>query len=168
MKITHISYERLDLKLSEPYTIAYETIIKTTNFILKVETDSAIVGYGCAAPDVPVTSETPAQVEEAINNIIIPFLKRKNPFTYALLVAEMKALLGTKSSALAMVDMALHDLIAKKADVPLYQFLGGYRNNIPTSITIGILGLEDTLKRAKEYIDQGFFFLKIKGGSNMD
>lgn len=168
MKITNVSYERLDLKLSEPYTIAYETISRTTNFILKVETDLAIVGYGCAAPDVPVTSETPAEVEEAINDIIIPFLKRKNPFTYALLLAEMKALLGMKSSALAMVDMALHDLIAKKADVPLYRYLGGYQKNIPTSVTIGILSLEDTLKRAKEFIDQGFFILKIKGGSNLE
>lgn len=168
MKIINVSYQRLDLKLSEPYTIAYETISKTTNFILKVETDSKIVGYGCSAPDVPVTSETPAQVEEAINDIIIPFLKRKNPYTYALLLAEIKALLGTKTSALAMVDMALHDLISKKADVPLFEFLGGYRNSIPTSVTIGILSLEDTVNRAKGYIDQGFFILKIKGGSNLE
>lgn len=168
MKITNVSYQRLDLKLSEPYTIAYETISKMTNFILKVETDSIIVGYGCAAPDVPVTSETPAQVEEVINDVIIPFLKGKNPFMYALLLAEIKALLGAKSSALAMVDMALHDLISKKADVPLFEFLGGYQNSIPTSVTIGILSLEDTLKRAKDYIKQGFFILKIKGGSNLD
>ena len=45
MKITKVSYERLDLQLTVPYTIAYETISKTTNFILKVETDSPLVGY---------------------------------------------------------------------------------------------------------------------------
>ena len=46
MKITDIQYERLDLKLSEPYTIAYETVSHATNFILKVETDGKICGYG--------------------------------------------------------------------------------------------------------------------------
>ena len=55
MKITKVSYERLDLDLSAPYTIAYETISKTTNFILKIETDLKAVGYGCAAPNETVT-----------------------------------------------------------------------------------------------------------------
>lgn len=165
MRITRVYYERLDLKLSEPYTIAYETISETTNFILKLETDSSIVGYGCAAPDIVVTGETPEQVETAIRDTIIPNLKGKNPFTYALLIAELKLLLENKSSALAMVDLALHDLISKKADVPLYRFLGGYRNNIPTSITIGILPLKETLANAKKFVAKGFSIIKVKGGS---
>ena len=123
MKITKISYERLHLKLSEPYTIAYETIEETTNFILKLETEGKWTAYGCSAPDVTVTGESPEQVEQAIKDIIIPYLKGKNPFTYNKILAELKELLGKKSSALAMVDIALHDLIAKKAEVPLYQLL---------------------------------------------
>ena len=43
MRITNISFERLDLKLYDPYTIAYETIDRTSNFILKVETDGKIM-----------------------------------------------------------------------------------------------------------------------------
>src|SRR5680860_657816 len=167
MKITKISYERLDLKLFEPYTIAYETIHRTTNFILKVETDSIIVGYGCSAPDKAVTGEHPAEVEEAIKNVISPYLIGKDPFTYALILMELKAHLGKKASALTMVDMALHDLMSKKAGVPLYQFLGGYRNSIPTSITIGILPVNETLLLAGEYVRQGFSILKIKGGHSM-
>lgn len=168
MRITAISFERLDLQLSEPYTIAYETISETTNFILKLETDGKIVGFGCAAPDVVVTGETPEQVESAINEIIIPNLKGKDPFTYALILSELRMLLEGKSSALAMVDLALHDLMAKKADVPLYRFLGGYRNNIPTSITIGILTLDETLEHAKRFVAQGFTILKIKGGRHVE
>ena len=148
MKITHISFERLDLKLSDPYTIAYETIDRTSNFILKLETDTKIVGYGCAAPDSVVTNESPSDVTYAINNIIIPYLLGKDPFTYALLLLELKELLGKRSSALAMVDLALFDIMSKKAEVPLYKFLGGYRNSIATSITIGIMGVDETLLKA--------------------
>ncbi len=168
MKITNISYERLDLQLSEPYTIAYETISKTTNFILKIETDGKLVGYGCAAPDSVVTEETPDEVEESIKRTIIPYLRNENPFHYARIIEELGLMLECKSSALAMVDMALLDLVSKKCDVPLYQFLGGYRTQIATSVTIGILPLDETLRIAQNYIDQGFFILKIKGGTNLE
>ena len=168
MRITRASYERLDLKLSEPYTIAYETVSQTSNFILRLETDGKLMGFGCAAPDPVVTGETPEQVETVIKEIIIPYLKGKNPFTYALILSELRLLLKDRSSALAMVDLALHDLIAKKADVPLYRFLGGYRNSIPTSVTIGILPLKETLEKARKLIEQGFTILKIKGGSLVD
>lgn len=167
MKITKISYERLDLKLSEFYTIAYETIDRSTNFILKVETDGAIVGYGCSVPDKAVTGEHPADVEGAIEDIISPYLMGKDPFTYALILKELKTLLGKKSSSLTMVDSALHDLISKKADVPLYQFLGGYRKSIPTSITIGILPVEETLRQADEFVRRGFSIVKVKGGHSL-
>lgn len=168
MRITKISYERLDLKLAVPYTIAYETIDRTVNFILKIETDGKWTGYGCAAPDKVVTHETPEEVEKAINNELTDYLIGKDPFTYARLLAELKQILGKRASTLCMVDLALHDLISKKAEVPLYKFLGGYRTRIPTSITIGILSLEETMKHAKEYVGQGFSILKIKGGSNLE
>ncbi len=168
MKITKVSYERLELSLSSPYTIAYETVSGATNFILKVETDKGLVGYGCAAPEPTVTRETPDEVEQNIKSSIIPFLLGRNPFMLSETLEGLKTLLSVKSSALAMVDMALLDIVSKKMEVPLYQFLGGYRNSIPTSITIGILPLEETLKIASEYIAQGFFILKIKGGLSLE
>ncbi|MDT7828785.1 dipeptide epimerase [Pricia sp. S334] len=167
MKITKVSFERLDLKLAEPYTIAYETIDSSTNFILKVETDGSHVGYGCGAPDKAVTGEYPAEVEDAIKNVISPYLIGKDPFSYALIMMELKAELQKKASALTMVDMALHDLISKKAGVPLYRYLGGFRTCIPTSITIGILPVDETLRQADDFVQKGFSILKIKGGRSL-
>ena len=69
---------------------------------------------------------------------------------------------------MAMIDMALYDLLAKKAGLPVYQLLGGYRNSIPTSITIGILPVEETLQKAREFVSKGFFIIKVKGGSNVE
>lgn len=168
MKITKVEFERYDLKLSQPYTIAYEVIEQATNFALRLETDNGLSGWGCAAPDVPVTGETPAMVEMAIQEVIEPFLQGKNPFTYARIIKELRLLLPGQSSALAMVDAALFDLMAQKADVPLYQLLGGYRQRIETSITIGICTLEETLAEAERFIKQGFRILKIKGGLDVD
>lgn len=168
MKIKQVTFEQLDLKLSEPYTIAYETIAHTTNFILKIVTSSGLTGFGCAAPDVVVTLESPAQAKESIENILIPFLLGKNAMMSVQILEELKTLLPTSSSVLAMTDMALLDLKSRKMDVPLYQFLGGYRHSIPTSMTIGILTVEDTLNAAAAYYKQGFFILKVKGGLSVD
>jgi L-alanine-DL-glutamate epimerase-like enolase superfamily enzyme len=168
MRITNVSYERLDLRLGTPYTIAYETIATASNFILKLETDIGIVGFGCAAPDLVVTGETPEKVETDIKDFIIPFLKGTNPYMITELLQGLKFLIKSKSSALAMVDMALLDLASKKLDAPLYQFLGGYRHSIPTSITIGILPIDETLKIAEGYVKDGFFILKIKGGLSVE
>jgi L-alanine-DL-glutamate epimerase-like enolase superfamily enzyme len=168
MKITNVSYERLELTLTAPYTIAYETVSQATNFILKIETDSNIIGLGCAAPDLEVTKETGDDVARALDLVIIPYLKGKNALNYAHILDELKPLLSVISSALAMVDMALLDIASKKMNVPLYQFLGGYRDSIATSITIGILSVEETLKQAQEYVDQGFTIIKLKGGLSLE
>lgn len=168
MRITRISYERFDLALTVPYTIAYEKIDATVNFVLKIETEGSLVGYGCSVPDKEVTHETPEYVQNTLDTIIVPYLKNKDPFTFALILSELRTLLGKKSSCLAMVDLAIYDLLSKKAQVPLFKFLGGYRSSIPTSITIGIQGLEDTVRQAREFTGMGFSILKIKGGLNLE
>ncbi len=168
MKITEVEYFRLDMPLSIPYTIAYETISSTTNIILKVITDSGLVGWGCAAPDKEVTGETPEEVIQHIENTISSFLKDENPFQIARLTDELKKLLPGAASSRAMVDIALHDLLARKAELPLYQLLGGYRHHIPTSITIGIESLEQTVEQSKQFLKQGFTIIKLKGGLNME
>lgn len=168
MKITKVFFERYDLTLSEPYTIAYETISEATNFILIVETDSGIIGFGCAAPDLTITKETAESLELTIKNFIEPALIGSNPFHYGRILHELRQTNTVMSSALAMTDAALFDILAKKADIPLYQLLGGFRESIPTSVTIGILSIEETLDKASQFIDDGFFILKVKGGIDVN
>lgn len=167
MKIIRIEYFRLDMPLMAPYIIAYETVSETTNIILKLTTDEGITGWGCAAPDLEVTGESPEDVINNIEKIIIGLLKGQCPFQLAMFTHQLKQLCPNASSTIAMVDIALHDLLARKAKLPLYQLLGGFRNNIPTSITIGILPLEETIAQAHEFLKKGFTILKLKGGLNL-
>jgi L-Ala-D/L-Glu epimerase len=167
MKIKAIEYFRLDMPLAVPYTIAYETVSHTSNIILKLDTGTGITGWGCAAPDKEVTGETPEDVISNIENVVIGLLKEQSPFQIARITHLIKQLLPGASSTLAMVDMALHDLLARKAKIPLYQLLGAFRNEIPTSITIGILPLDETLETAKNFLKNGFSILKLKGGLNL-
>ena len=154
--------------MSEPYTIAYETIDSCTNLFIHCSTDEGIEGYGCAAPDLAITGETEESVARDYNQVIEPFLRGKNPFRYSFILEELKKNLPHSMSAMAMVDMMLFDLVSKKAGVPLYQYLGGYRSSIATSITIGIMSTVETVEKARHFVSEGFRILKIKGGANVE
>ena len=168
MKIRSLSCFRLDMDLAVPYTIAYETVSRASNVILKVETDGGLVGWGCAAPDRAVTGESVEDVISAVGDVVEPALKGENPFRIALHNLRLRDRLAAKSSTMAMVDMALHDLLARKAGLPLYQLMGGVREKIATSITITILPLDETLAQAAAFLEKGFSILKLKGGISPD
>lgn len=152
------------MTLAEPYQIAYETVTQTTNVFLRLETDRDMAGCGCAAPDREVTGETAESVLTALHDIVEPFLRGKDPLRMALLLERLKTPLKKQPSVLACVDMALFDILGKTSRLPLWRLLGGFRNRIKTSVTIGILPLEETIEQARIRVEQGFRSLKIKGG----
>ena len=168
MKITSIQIQSVEMPLLEPYTIAYETIDKADNVFIKVETSQGITGYGCAAPDFEVTGETVESVMQTTRDITRPYLRGSNPLRIAKHLENLKKPLREHPSSLAMIDMALYDIMGKVANQPLYILLGGFRDRMKTSITIGILDVEKTLAKAKEFVKLGFKALKIKGGKNVE
>ncbi len=168
MKIEQMDAWPVKMQLAEAYAIAYETISSTTNIFLRIETSEGISGFGCAAPDYEVTGETPESVLNTFKEIIEPILKGADPLRIALFMERLKPHLTRQPSAQAMVDMALHDILGKKAGLPLYKILGGFRTRMKTSITIGILPLSQSVSKAKAYVARGFESLKIKGGIHVE
>jgi L-alanine-DL-glutamate epimerase-like enolase superfamily enzyme len=168
MKITSVETRVVTMPLVEPYTIAYETIEAATNIFLRLETDGEIVGFGCAAPDKPVTGETPESVLQAMAEVIEPTLRGSDPLRWSVLLERLREELPGAPSARAAVDMALFDILGKLAGLPLWKLLGGYRECIPTSVTIGILPEAETIEKAKNWVAQGFKSLKIKGGRDVE
>jgi L-alanine-DL-glutamate epimerase-like enolase superfamily enzyme len=167
MKITSFEFAECKMDLAKPYTIAYETIKKISNVFLKITTSNNIIGYGCAAPDKHGTGETCNEVIETIENIIKPIILGKDPLRSALIIEKLRNNLNNKPSVLAAVDMALYDIMGKVTGLPVWKLLGGYRNSIKTSITIGIMDKEKTVNEAQRLVNQGFKCLKIKGGLNV-
>ena len=168
MKITRLEIWPVEMRLAEPYTIAYERIDSTTNIFLRLETNTGTVGYGCAAPDKQVTGETPETVIKICRNAIDPVVKQSDPLRLALISEKLVPILPDHPSAIAMVDMALHDILGKVCGQPIYKLLGGYRTSIKTCVTIGINPPAETVARAGEWIKKGFRSLKIKGGRNVE
>jgi L-alanine-DL-glutamate epimerase-like enolase superfamily enzyme len=168
MRITSLEAWPVTMRLAEPYTIAYERIDSVTNIFLRVETDRGIIGYGCAAPDLQVTGETPESVLHVCDDFLKPELVKSDPLRIARLSEKLKPELDQHPSAAAMVDIALYDILGKVAQLPVFKLLGGFRTRMKTSITIGIMPVADTIAKAEELVGRGFKALKIKGGVNLD
>lgn len=168
MRIRAVECWAADLRLREPYLIAYETVSAATNVFLRLETSSGLIGYGCAAPDPAVTGETPETVLAALREVAGPRLRGSDPLRRARILEDLRLPLSSCSSALAAVDLALHDLLGKAAGQPLWRILGGYRDRIRTSVTIGILPADETVRKARSLVADGFRCLKLKGGRDVE
>jgi L-alanine-DL-glutamate epimerase-like enolase superfamily enzyme len=168
MKITKVQAWRVSMRLAEPYTIAYETVRETTNVFIRVETNQGITGYGCAAPDEQITGETAESALDALNGVVEPSIKGSDPLRPAMLLERLKPPLKGQSSVLAALDMALFDILGKASNLPLWRLLGGFRDRMKTSVTIGILPPKNTVERAQDWVRRGFRCLKIKGGINVE
>ncbi|MDV7392102.1 hypothetical protein RZS08_12135, partial [Arthrospira platensis SPKY1] len=93
MKITSLHCYPLELPLAEPYTIFYETVDRSANVILRMETDTGLTGWGCAAPDLPVTGETVETVMSDFQQFIEPILRGTNPIHYIRVYETLKTLI---------------------------------------------------------------------------
>jgi L-alanine-DL-glutamate epimerase-like enolase superfamily enzyme len=164
MRITGVEAWLVTMCLAEPYTIAYETVNSTDNVFLRLETNRGIIGNGCAAPDLHITGETAEGVLRCVDNIVRPSIKGSDPLRPTLLLERLKVAVRSHPSVLAAVDMALFDILGKVGNLPLWRLLGGYRDRMRTSVTIGILPLHETVELAREWVTRGFKCLKLKGG----
>jgi L-alanine-DL-glutamate epimerase-like enolase superfamily enzyme len=159
----------VEMGLVEPYTIAYQTFDKAANVLVRLETNTGLTGYGCAGPDEHVTGETPRTVLKMLEETAAPALKGSDPLRPAFLLELLKANgFNDHPCALAAVDLALADLMGKAAGLPVWKMMGGFRTRIKTSVTIGIMGLAETVERAVNYTGRGFKCLKIKGGAEVE
>lgn len=60
-------------------------------------------------------------------------------------------------------EMALFDLVGKIRELPAYQLLGGaYRDRVLVSLCTGQMTPADAAAKAKEAVDQGYGYLKMK------
>lgn len=167
MKIVGLKTQLVAMKLKQPYTVAYETFDSATNVLLQIETNTSVVGYGCCAPDVHVTGEVAEQILVDLENNAAPAMKGSDPLRIMFLMNRMKELFPQKPTTRAGIDLALHDILGKSCQIPLWKLLGGYRDRIKTCITIGIGTVEESIQQGREFVEQGFRSIKVKGGLSL-
>jgi len=164
VQITNVQVTPVELSLRLPYRTAYHgEIDRVTVVFVQVTTRQGKVAWGCAAFDPAITGETLEDVVRACQ-ACADRARDLNPLNTEYALDELAQLTEQTPSALCAFDLAFHDLLGLAAGMPLHRLLGGYRNRIQTSITIGIASLNETVRLARDRARQGFHILKVKGG----
>jgi len=161
MRIDLIEFAPVSIPRLERFTIARGSSDVAENVFVAVHSGS-LVGNGCGAPT-EVTGETTRTALAALQT----FVRALRGFTFdhpRQVADQMDKILPGNPSAKAGVDIAVHDLAAQAAGVPLYRFLGGTKDRMPTDMTIGIMPSPDAVERARRWVQQGFRSLKVKVG----
>jgi L-Ala-D/L-Glu epimerase len=168
MKIKNIKVWSADLANTKPYTIAFKTIDEVRNAFVEITLDNGITGMGCGNPSEYVTGENLNQTLQALQENNLEFLIGRDIRHFQQLLFETLQKFPNQPAARAAIDIALHDAFTKYLDLPLVQFLGQKIKSLPTSNTIGIKNVEETLKEAIDYKARGFTVLKVKLGKNLE
>lgn len=164
MKIVDVETWRESVPLSRPYTIAYKTTSAVELFFVRLTTDAGHVGVGSGSPGEHVTHESASACEAALGSDAVLGLRGEDPRGIGRLTHRLRESLTDAPAARAAVDMALYDLLGRILNVSVVDVLGRCHDGLPTSITVGIQSVEETLDNAREYVAAGFDHLKIKLG----
>jgi len=168
MRITAIGSRVEDFALTRPYTITFRSVDDVQMSFVELGSDDVITGIGCASPEAMVTGETREACSGALQEDALGWLAGRDPRTLPALCRELEARMPETPAARAAVDIALHDLLAQHLGVPLVEMLGRAHQSLPTSITIGIKPVDETVEEAYEYVGRGFKILKIKLGHSLE
>lgn len=160
-------FERISLPLEFPFTISRGTIEETENVIVRVN-DGDHVGIGGAAPS-PHYGETVETVEAVLPALLELVEEVGEPHQLEEIEHRMRKRVNLNPAARCAVSIALHDLVGKRLDLPLYRYWGlDAENTIESSYTIGIDAIDRMREKTATARERGYSTLKIKLGTKRD
>jgi L-Ala-D/L-Glu epimerase len=167
-KIKEVKVWSADLGNTKPYTIAFKTITEVKNVFVEIFLNDGLSGIGSGNPSEYVVGETIEQSVEALDEKSLEFLIGRDIREINQLTFEVWRNFPDNPGARAALDIALYDVFTKYLGIPLVKYLGQKIKKLPTSNTIGIKSVEETLLEAEDYIKRGFRVIKVKLGQNLD
>lgn len=173
-KVTRIEAILLEKPLKERFWMSVSPIggfqPRASRLLLKVHTDAGVTGYG----------EGRSGGAEMLRKGFADLVIGEDPFMVGKIWEKMFATTYSRQmatrgwaqpgiiAAMAAIDAALYDIMAKSAGLPLFKFLGGYRNSVPVYVTGGYYregkGIPELVQEVRGYLDQGYNAIKLKVG----
>jgi L-alanine-DL-glutamate epimerase-like enolase superfamily enzyme len=169
MKITRLSLWHVPLTSHETYYMAEgKTCDTVETVVLRVETNTEFTGWGEVCPIPHYLPAYARGVAPALTELA-PVLIGADPRGPEALMAKADAWLPGHVYAKSALDIALWDLTARAAGMPLYMLLGGRRQaDMPLYHSITCVAPDEMARIAKEAQTQGITQFQAKLGADAD
>lgn len=179
MRILHTDIYKFSIPM-HPFTIATGTMDYAQNTLIRIHTDSGYYGVGECSAFPMIVGETQSTCFEMAKDFAKCW-KGKAALDIECRMQELHDLTAFNATIKSAFDMALHDLAARAAGQPLYQYLGRKQHPpdrpldhgghppvspLETDLTIGIDTPEKMAQTAAKFKADGVRIIKIKLGKN--
>ena len=164
MKITDVRVEHYRWPKAKPIANGKHTYTHNDLNLLVIDTDEGITGYGCSWA---------IEFAESMGKAIIGMDPLCNEQIFAkTYVPKFIGRRGTSAKTVSAIDMAVWDIKAKAANLPLYKLLGGARDRVDCYVAGGYYapgkGIKELQQEMDEYLSWGIHAVKMKvGGISM-
>ena len=139
LELERIELREIELPLKWPFETSFGRTTHRRIMIVRVFDKSGAFGYGeCTAPEDPFYNhETIDTAWIIVSNYVAPLLRAAS-ISQAAEVNDALARIRGNRMAKGGVETAVWDLEARLHDKPLWQYLGGRRQEIASGVSIGL------------------------------
>lgn len=165
MKIKKLEIYSYDLPVKNgPYSMANAEVWTLDTTLVKITTDTGVVGWGETCPVGPTYAEAHAGGARAALIEMAPGLIGTEVLPLKV-QRKMTSLLNGHNYAKAAIDIATHDALGKYTGLPVADLLGGaVTDRIPSYFATGVGEPDEIAKLASEKQAEGYPRIQIKVG----
>ena len=164
MPIVDIRTHRVSSELHTPFVTALRRATAVQTLVVEIVDEDGRAGFGEAPQVWQVTGASLAGSQACVNEMLAPLLVGRDADDLVANCQSVSRAVAGNEAARAAVDVALHDLAARRLGVPLVRLLGGTTLRVPTDVTLSAGDAEALATAATERVDEGFSVLKVKVG----
>ena len=166
MQIDQIELYQSSIKLTEPFIISLGILTHADHVIVLIRTKEGIVGVGECSPFMTINGETIGTCF-SVGQQLAKVLMGKDPLQLEACDALMDKLIWGNSSIKSAFSIALYDVAAQHAQMPLYAFLGGSKSKtLYTDFTVSLNNPQKMAADAEKIQKRGFEVVKVKLGES--
>ncbi|MFF1816597.1 mandelate racemase/muconate lactonizing enzyme family protein [Kribbella sp. NPDC058245] len=151
--------------LHTPFITALRTATHADSLLVELS-DGSHSGWGEAPQVWKVTGESLAGAQACVEGPIATALNGLGPDDLTEALRRVQNATAGNFGAKAAVDVALHDLAARRLGVSLQAFLGSTVNTVRTDVTLSVGDADALAAAATARVADGFDVLKVKVGTD--
>jgi L-Ala-D/L-Glu epimerase len=168
-RFAEVTCTTLSVPLHTPFVTALRRTTTTETVVVRVSDSDGVTGWGEAPQVWQVTGESVASARACVEQMLAPAVVGRDVDDWGEVLDAVQTVVARNAGAKAAVDVAVHDLVARRLGTTLAELLGGSAPaalEVRTDVTLSAGSTDDLAVTAARRVADGFGVLKMKVGTD--